>query len=83
MKEGNVLFNDPLKAFLFTGIWRYMVKDHSCNKKGNSLVAYLFNFCINSKGYFTFMILCAGWYIPCTMLHQLWSSGCSHNTCCG
>ena len=63
MKEGNVLFNDPLKAFLFTGIWRYMVKDHSCNKRGFSLVAYLFHFFINSKGSFIFMISHAGWYI--------------------
>ena len=41
MKEGNVLFTDELNTFY---LWlygvRYMIKDHSDNKRGNPLLPH-------------------------------------------
>ena len=52
-KEENVLFNDALNTFylMLYGV-RHMVKDHSDNEKGNSLLPHKLLFPINSKGSF-------------------------------
>ena len=53
MKEGNVLFNDPLNTFYLRlyGVI-HMVNDHSDSKRGNPLPPLLFP--IGSKGSFTY-----------------------------
>ena len=52
-KEGNVLFNDPLKTF---HLWLYgikhMVKDHSDSERGNPLLPHGVYFLISRQWFF-------------------------------
>ena len=70
MEEGNVWFNNALRAFY---LWLYgvghMVKAHSDSKSGNPLQL------ISSKGSFICTIPQTGQYIPQPLLHQSWSTG--------
>ena len=54
-RKRNVLFNDALNTFIFTGMLcgvGHMVKDHSASERGNPLPPHGLLFPINSKGSF-------------------------------
>ena len=67
--ERNVLFNDTLNTFYIRlyGII-HMIKDHSDNERGNSLLPHRLLFPISFKGSFICIILQP-------LLHQSWSTG--------